>query len=376
MARDAIDMAGVLADQSIGGFDVTSVLDGTAREIRLAVQDFLDGRGREDLLLVYLSGHGLLDKYEKLYFAGTDTSEDHLAATGVEAAWLWDRLDESRSARQVVILDCCNSGAFGRLGAKGAAGTDEGLKQFVSQGRGRAMLMASRARQSAWVQDAAGGVAGSSVFTSALVEGLRTGQADVNGDGYISVDEAYTYAYDKVLAADVGQIPQRSIGGEGTLLLARNPAGLAAVPDDLRVALNSAYPHIRLGAVDVLGEWLTGPDPAMTLIAYEILAHMAAHGVPDVATAARELLDRWPRELLDRWQRTGSEAANALAQAQMNSNVELTRNQILSILNSLNLPEARERGQQAQAKMEMERQLFKSFIAILASSGPPVEPDH
>lgn len=159
VARDAIDMAGVLADQSIGGFDVTSVLDGTAREIRLAVQDFLDGRGREDLLLVYLSGHGLLDKYEKLYFAGTDTSEDHLAATGVEAAWLWDRLDESRSARQVVILDCCNSGAFGRLGAKGAAGTDEGLKQFVSQGRGRAMLMASRARQSAWVQDAAGGVA-------------------------------------------------------------------------------------------------------------------------------------------------------------------------------------------------------------------------
>ena len=76
VARDAIDMAGVLADQSIGGFDVTSVLDGTAREIRLAVQDFLDGRGREDLLLVYLSGHGLLDKYEKLYFAGTDTSED------------------------------------------------------------------------------------------------------------------------------------------------------------------------------------------------------------------------------------------------------------------------------------------------------------
>ena len=54
-ARDAGDLAQVLADPGIGGFDVTTVIDQPAQQIRLDVEDFLDGRGTGDLLLVYLS---------------------------------------------------------------------------------------------------------------------------------------------------------------------------------------------------------------------------------------------------------------------------------------------------------------------------------
>jgi uncharacterized caspase-like protein len=72
-ARDAADLAQVLADASIGGFTVTTVLDQPAHQIRLAIEDFLHGRGTQDLLLVYLSCHGQLDDYRRLHFAATDT---------------------------------------------------------------------------------------------------------------------------------------------------------------------------------------------------------------------------------------------------------------------------------------------------------------
>ena len=124
-ARDAADLAQVLADPGIGGFAVTTVIDQTAQQIRLAVEDFLDGRGTGDLLLVYLSCHGLLDARRRLYFAATDTRKDRLGSTGVEAAWVLDQLEHCRARRQVLILDSCFSGAFA-LGAKGEA--DLGLR--------------------------------------------------------------------------------------------------------------------------------------------------------------------------------------------------------------------------------------------------------
>jgi len=296
-ARDAEEIAEVLANPDIGAFEVTPVVDRSAQEIRLAVQDFLEERRRGDLVVVYLSCHGLLDKQDRLYLAAHDTRKDRLAATGVEAKWLWDRLEECRAASQIVILDCCNSGAFGRPGGKGEADTDLRLQErFTTQGRGRAVLTASRANQRSWEGDPVGGVTGPSVFTSAVVEGLRTGAADTDGDGYVSVDEAYAYAYQKVIAVGAGQIPQKWMsGGEGNLLLARSAGGLtiipAPLPEDLRSPLDSRYPAVRVGAVNALEEWLTDPDPAKALAAEQTLQHIIANDVPIVAAIARARLN-------------------------------------------------------------------------------------
>jgi hypothetical protein len=38
------------------------MIDQPTHQVRLAIEDFLDGRGTEDLLLVYVSCHGLLDR--------------------------------------------------------------------------------------------------------------------------------------------------------------------------------------------------------------------------------------------------------------------------------------------------------------------------
>jgi DNA-binding beta-propeller fold protein YncE len=226
-ARNAEQLAGVLRDPEIGAFDVTLVIDGGEREIRERVEDFLAVRGREDVVVVYLSCRGVVDARDRLYFAAADTVQSRLASTAVESGWLADRLEECPAARQVVvILDCC-------FGGGPAPGTELRLGgRLAGHGRGRAVLAAS------WVAEESpeGGVSSPSVFTRFLAQGLRTGAADADRDGYISVDDAYNYAYEQAVAVGAGHPPQRYVsGGEGALWLARNPApGLLDAGDGLR----------------------------------------------------------------------------------------------------------------------------------------------
>ena len=293
--HDADDLRGVLADPDVGGFAVTSVTDGTAQEVRIAVGDFLADRRPDDLVLVYLSCHGLVDLRRRLYFAARDTTKARLAATGVEAQWLLDQLEDCRARRQVLILDCCFSGAFA-LGAKGD--DDLGIgERFHGQGRGRVVLTASRDSEYSFEGEPVPGQAvPGSVFTSALVDGIRSGSADLDRDGYISVDDAYGYAFDTVRASNAEQTPQRWFyGAEGAILLARNPAGVtiipAEVPDGIASSLESSYPSVRIGAVEAMAEWLDDDDPARIVAARQTLSHVAENDRPEVATRAQALLD-------------------------------------------------------------------------------------
>ncbi|MFC0542274.1 caspase, EACC1-associated type [Kutzneria chonburiensis] len=291
-ARDAADLGELLADPAVGGFAVTTVLDRSAQEIRLAVEEFLSDRRPDDLVVVYLSCHGLVDARRRLYFAATDTQKNRLASTGVEAEWLLDQLEDCRARRQVVILDCCFSGAFGDR-AKGD--DDLGLdRRFHGQGRGRVVLTASRGSEYSFEgEPLADAVQPGSVFTNALVNGIRSGDADRDHDGYISVDDAYEYAFDRLREAGVAQTPQRSVyQAEGQILLARSPAGVPVdttpLPEHLRSALDSPLPSVRLAGVQELGQLLD--DATLAAQARETLAAIAKNDVPDVAIAAKALL--------------------------------------------------------------------------------------
>src|SRR5690242_15222406 len=61
-AHDARDLAEILADPGIGAFTVTSVIDADERHARRAIDVFLSGRGAGDVVVVYLSCHGVLDR--------------------------------------------------------------------------------------------------------------------------------------------------------------------------------------------------------------------------------------------------------------------------------------------------------------------------
>jgi len=237
-ARDADDLAAVLGDPDVGGFTVTRVIDPDERQLRREIDAFLSGRGVGDLVVVYLSCHGVLDRRGRLYFAAADTVKVQLASTGISSAWLLDQLDDCRARRQVLILDCCFSGAFAH-GSKGDADLDL-ERRLAGHGRGRAVLTASRAGEYSFEGQALpGAVMVGSVFTTGLVDGLRTGAADAGGDGYVSLDEAYDYAYRYVQSRNASQTPQRWLyGGEGAIVLARSPAwaATAAAAEERKLA--------------------------------------------------------------------------------------------------------------------------------------------
>ena len=293
--QDASALAEVLGSESIGGFAVDTVLDAPADTIRRRVAQFCARGETRDLALVYLSCHGLLDDRGRLYYATSDTDRELLSVTAVQAAWLNDHLEDCRCRRQIVILDCCHSGAF----AKGAKGESALALRERFEGRGRVVLTASRATEYSFEGGHVLGEGGSSVFTGALVDGLRTGDADIDGNGLITVTELYDYAYDAVKATGAAQTPSVwSFGAEGSLLVAHSPRGAvvepAPLPVDLSVALESPRPRLREGAVGELADLLEGPDAGLAMAARNRLAHIAAEDLPAVAAAARRVLDAHP----------------------------------------------------------------------------------
>ena len=114
-AQDAESLARILGDRAIGGFDVRAVVNEPSYKVSLEIESFCDDRKRDDLLLMYFSGHGIKDVDGQLYFATIDTQlvqHNVRRATAVSAHFVNAVMSRSRSRRQILLLDCCYSGAF------------------------------------------------------------------------------------------------------------------------------------------------------------------------------------------------------------------------------------------------------------------------
>jgi len=295
-ALDASDLAEVLADPGLGKFSVTSVIDCRTPEIRVAIGDFLADRLRDELVLIYMSCHGLLDVRGRLYFAAADTLTSKLPATGIESTWILELLDECRARQQVLILDCCFSGAFAR-GAKG----DNNLKlatRFQAGGSGRVVLTASRSTEYSFDGGAIEGLnIGGSVFTSALADGLRTGAADIDGDGLISAEDAHAYASHCVYEIGTKQTPQIwTYGYEGKIFLGCakvSPSTIPSViPGEIRAAFDNPYAPVRLGALEALSDWLltADTDSAQMRAILTWLDRVSKNESPQIAKAAQLII--------------------------------------------------------------------------------------
>ncbi|MCK7470290.1 MAG: caspase family protein [Desulfomicrobium escambiense] len=181
-AQDAVALARVLGDPAIGGFAVKTLLNQSAYQVNREIEAFFANRAKEDLLLFYFCGHGVKDEEGRLYFATPNTSRKLLRTTAVAATLLNDVMHLSRSRRQVLILDCCYSGAFAR-GMTHRADEAVGAGEYFREGRGQFVLTASDALQYAFEGEEIKGKGVRSVFTHAMVQGLETGEADLDGDG-------------------------------------------------------------------------------------------------------------------------------------------------------------------------------------------------
>ncbi len=153
-------------------------------------------RGEQALVVFYYSGHARANAIS-------------LGSEELPLATLRERLRALPSALTIVILDACQSGSFARI--KGAEPAAEFSFNSVSRltTKGIAVMASSTAQELSQESDELK----SSYFTHHLVVALR-GAGDADGDGRVSLDEAYRYAYRRTLAST----SRTKVGGQHVTL--------------------------------------------------------------------------------------------------------------------------------------------------------------
>lgn len=209
--NDPVLLRDALCDREVGLFptdNVRLVTDRTMAEVLREVEDFLRTATNQDTLLLYYSGHGMLDLSNELFFCTRDTRTERLRSTAVKASDLRAMMDESVAAALVVILDCCHSGRFKGGDVAGAL-----------SGRGRFVLTSSRPAELARDAHTRNHA---SLFTHHLAEGLRHGAEDLHGDGLVTLSELYDYVH-SALAGEGRPEPQKRFAGSGDVAMAVRP---------------------------------------------------------------------------------------------------------------------------------------------------------
>lgn len=303
--QDAAGLAEVLGDASVGDFDVEVLTDPTVQRLRLAVEDFFADRSAKDTLLLHFSCHGVKNAAGKLFLAASDTYRTRLAATAIPAEYVSSLMLDSRAQRAVLLLDCCYAGAFER-GMIARAGAQvqvqesfQDLERTVGK-RGRAVFTASSALEYAFEGDqpVSGGTAGAgegpSLFTGALVEGLRTGEADLDHDGEVGMSELADYVNERIRERTPHQTPQLWLfGTQGDLTIAhtgRRRVVATELPIPLADAVRSDSRERKLWSVEDLGTLLCGADVGVALAAHAALSELAADDSRRVAERATRAL--------------------------------------------------------------------------------------
>lgn len=246
--NDVAALRAVLSDDGVGLFgaeDVRLLAERTVGEVRVELERFFSNSRRDDTLLLYYSGHGVLDQRNQLFLCARDTRTDLLKSTAVGASEISLMFEESAARTTVIVLDCCHSGAF-----KGGRLADS------LRGSGRYLLTSARGRELAADADSENTT---SIFTHHLVEGLRAGARDSDGDGFTDLGDLYDYVQVQLDLAGK-QVPQRSFSGGGVVRIARRaaPAGSDVSPvvggePKGKPILSLSTTHVDLGTLP-LGE--------------------------------------------------------------------------------------------------------------------------
>jgi hypothetical protein len=201
--RDAERMAEVLRDLAGYQAERIEVLTGPTPEALLAALDGMAARleadaaaGRRAVFFFYYSGHARSKALD-------------LGPRQLSLEALRERVMALPTTLTIVVLDACQSGAFSRVkGAEPAA--DFSFNSIAGlRAEGVAVMASSSGTELSQESERLT----SSYFTHYLLVALR-GAGDANGDGRVSLDEAYRYAYTATLATTA----RTAVGGQHVTL--------------------------------------------------------------------------------------------------------------------------------------------------------------
>lgn len=188
--------------------------DATLARIREAIANVSSRATPDDLVTVFVSGHGVTDPDDprKNYLLAHDSRPGELAETAIPFAELEDFYGRMLKAKTAItFLDVAHANAL----ARAVPGANTLVHQYLMRyagGGSRGVLAAADVGQSAFETQADGEQR--SVFARFVLQGLRAG-ADPNRDGTVTFGELKTYVREQVRGATGGQQSPTGTLGDG-----------------------------------------------------------------------------------------------------------------------------------------------------------------
>lgn len=177
----------------------------TVENVRAAVDLFLERARENDLIFLFIAGHGAQDPFDprNLYLILHDSKVTNMPSTALNMSELQTLFtNRLRAKRMVILIDACHSGGVnpGRTSSSRQLERSENntfsiYAEKLFGGEGRALLTSSDVNEISEEGKKWGG--GHGVFTWAVLEGLR-GTADSNRDRVITTGELFDFVSDRV----------------------------------------------------------------------------------------------------------------------------------------------------------------------------------
>ncbi|MDD2754245.1 MAG: HEAT repeat domain-containing protein [Methanothrix sp.] len=259
----------ILMSEEYGKFTNTFPLKNTPNhKVQEEIEQVIQTADKDDLIFIYYSGHGKLDRAGKLYLATTNTNANVLKSTSISINFIKELLDGSRTNKIILILDCCYSGLAGEAFARG--GIDEEL-QSLSEVTGTYIITASGRTQAAFEKPEDG----YGVFTKHAIEGITSWKA-ADDEGNVTMESLYSYIY-KEMRDERAQTPMKwALNVKGELIIASKNKSKSAIQNKKTTEL------------DLLEKYLANNDLEIRKLAVHVSRKI---GLPAIKSLIQALKD-------------------------------------------------------------------------------------
>ncbi len=218
----------------------------TKANIEKKLTDIIRRAGKNDTIVLFLSGHGSVDpkRPSQFFFLTHDSDPDALEASSVNMSGMVF-LKNLECPRVVLIADTCHSGGLLEGRAKSRLNPLKTLARDLGSSAGKVVITSSRpdeySLESRYRE--------SGVFTHWFLEGLK-GAADKEGRGVVTINEAYNYAYEQTkVETHESQHPQFQGNIEGIFPLSITANVRGRIPTILDITADPPGSEIIVGGL-------------------------------------------------------------------------------------------------------------------------------
>lgn len=217
---DARAMFTLLTDDSYGACDrdlSRLVIDPDRKTLETTIESLVRSLHLGDTLIFFYAGHALTTNGGELLLAPVGYDLRLPLSSAIPMDFVDTVLDENDVASAALLLDCCYSGIASGSQRRSVRSPDLLLEAL--SGRGRVVMSAtSRDQESREFE-----VLGHGIFTAGLLDGIQTGEADVDADGVIGHSELFRHTYEFVSTRTNQEPTMWGSDLSGELFISKNP---------------------------------------------------------------------------------------------------------------------------------------------------------